>query len=254
MFSLVHQRCWGWDCRCHTHASDFVGCSHLYPRWGCGPWLFTLASCSPFFPWARQWMETGAEWSSTGARAPPFSQGRQQRNAQVQRALRAGCRLPGPLGKRQRDCFLQQCPGQAMPWACGWGSAVLSHLAGWGAAQGALNKAPGMGAVGRSRGPVHMGHLSYPCYQAELCLPPTWCQLPSAPGSPPLRPRGSYLPLIPILVPPCVAMSCSGWGSGRPGHPGSSCSVTCGGGTAATGGAPAQGPSSGGAACQGPTG
>ncbi|MXR00233.1 hypothetical protein E5288_WYG019175 [Bos mutus] len=59
-----------WDLLgCHTHASDFVGCSHLYPRWGVGPgcsrWLPV-----PFFPWAGQWMETGTS-GPAGAHAPP---------------------------------------------------------------------------------------------------------------------------------------------------------------------------------------
>lgn len=116
-------------------------------------------------------------------------------------------------------------------------------MAGWGLLGGPETRPQGCGGCGRSQGPVHMGHLSYPCIKLSSAFPSlvstSFCSRLPTPASP-------WLLLTPH---PHSRASVHGrvlqWmGSGRPGHPGAAAASHAG--VAHSGGsAPAWGPSSG---------
>ena len=84
--------------------------SHLWPRLGVRPWVFTLAS-RPLSPPGRAVDGNWNEWSSWSTCSASCSQGRQQRTRECNGPSYGGAECQGHWVET-RDCFLQQCPGQ----------------------------------------------------------------------------------------------------------------------------------------------
>lgn len=225
---------------------DFVGCSTPVPQVGCGPgcsrWLPV-----PFLSLGRQWMETGTS-GPAGAHARQLLPGRQQRMRECNGLVR-GAESQGHWVET-RDCFRSSVQVRPCPWACGWGSAVLSHFMGW-ELLGALKQGPrDVGAVGVVLGQC-MGHLSYPCIKLSSCLSLPGVNFLLLPAPHPASPRGPYFstpssPFPCLRAWPCPAVD----GKGRPGHPGAA-AASMRGGTQRRERA-CLGPLLRGAACQGP--
>lgn len=132
--------CWGL-LGCHP-CLRLCGVLTPVPQVGCGPWLFTLASC-PLLPLGRAVDGNWNEWSSWSTCSASCSQGRQQRTRECNGPSYGGAECQGHWVET-RDCFLQQCPGQAMPRGLWVGTCGPESLGGLGAAGGPWNEAPGM--------------------------------------------------------------------------------------------------------------
>lgn len=212
------------------------------PQMGCGPWLFTLASCS-LLPLGRAVDGNWNEWSSWSTCSASCSQGRQQRTRECNGPSYGGAECQGHWVET-RDCFLQQCPGQAMPRGLRVGTCSSESLGGLGAAGGPWNESPGIwGWWWGVPGAGAHGVLVLSCIKLSSAFPSLVStsfrsRLP-APASPWLLPtprphshasmRGRVLQWM---------------GSGRPGRPGAAAASHAG--VARSGGSvPAWGPSLG---------